>query len=146
MSLSNSLMRAMVFDEDGNIAVSHTGAVDFILASKPEGVSVVDAYLKTIVLPCGSVFKSGLQELQRESMSRLGYKVREDWQKSLRGHLTWHDVVLWLSLVDLTEKFLYNPLHDELDMLKAIYSVCNEKESRKFKVIYGMFYLPLPSK
>ena len=143
MTLFQSLTKTSLFNQDGNIALSHTDAMKVLLASKTEGESIVDTYIKSVVLPCGTLYQTGLQELQNESKKRFVYKAGSGWQNTLTEHLTWHDVVLWLMLIDLKEKCDYNPMHEELEILQAVYKVCNEKESRKFKTIYGILNLPL---
>ena len=144
MTLTTSLTKRKVFSDNQKILLNLVNAHVILTDHKPENMSVVDAYVALVVLKNATVHEHSLVTLQNDSFKRLGYKASEGWREALWRHLTWHDVVLWLMLPDLTEKFGYHPKHDELEMMKAVHETCKSRDERMYKLIYGILSLRLP--
>lgn len=127
-----------VYSETHELPFKYTEILKkFVLGVTPR-MSIVEVYLNQVVLPCGTLHVHTLKTLQKESVIRLGYNSSENWSEGLWKRVMWHDVVLWLMLIDLKEKVDYNPSHDELNLMKEIYNVCTEIDDERFKVMYGM--------
>lgn len=130
-----------MFDTEGNLLIGYAEALDKLLIDRKEGVSMVDAYLNSVILPCGAIHQDTLKMFQNESLQRLAYKEEGNVLEDIKTRLTWHDVVLWFMLVDLTKRVGYNPTQEELSVMKLIYKICTEKDARRFKTLLGLMYM-----
>ncbi len=144
MKLKDTPLSCKVFNKQQKIALNYVDARAVLLEQKPENRSVVDAYIASVVLKNATVHLHSLETLQNESRDRLKYKYVDDWQNTLWERLTWHDVVVWMMLLDLTDKFGYHPQENEIGMMKAIHETCRVRDDKRYKFIYGMLCLPLP--
>jgi len=139
--IKESFIKQYAFTPEDKLALTYTEALERLLGRRPAGKSVIDAYLNLLILPCGTLHLHTLYTLQKESLMRLGYKDNYCSSKTLRQRLTWHDVVIWLILIELTDKTGYNPTSEELKVLKQIYTECTKDEPERFKVLYGLMYI-----
>lgn len=136
-------LKQLIFNKEGKIILNYSDALENLTQGKIPKKSVVESYLETIMLPCGTLHESTLNTLQRESQARLQYKKTSDWSETLWKKVTWHDAVLWLLLIDLKEKIAYQADHNELEMFKEVYKSCTAKDGKRFKVIYGLLCLKM---
>ena len=141
-SLSDHL-KQLIFNEEGEIILNYSDALENLTKGKTPQKSVVDCYIEMVVLKCGTLHESMLKTLQRESRERLGYKKNTNWSKTLWQKITWHDVVLWLLLIELKEKVSYQASHEEIEIFKEVYKSCTTKDEKRFKVTDGLLCLKM---
>ena len=135
-----------VFDENQKMRLNLVQAHVILTEHKPENKSVFQAYVSMVVLPCGTLHLHSLEMFQNESKKRLRYGKSVKWCKTLWRDVTWHDVVLWCLLPELTDGFGYQPKRDELDIMMAVYKTCRSRDERLFKLVLGILHLPLPKR
>ena len=140
MGIIHPLVKQKVFDEEGKLSLTYTEAVERLLGYRKPSKSVIDVYLEQVVLPCGSTHAHTLKILQEESLKRLGYDGAGKWLEMLRERLTWHDVIVWLLLLELKECG-HQPDHRELDLLKNIHVECTKDDKTRFNTLYGLMYI-----
>lgn len=137
MSTLNSLM---IFDKNRNIQMAYSALGDLLTKDTVKGESVMDYYVKKVLLPCGSIHNHTLSQIQEESLSRLQFQVSEGWSGTLWERITWHDATLWFMLLTLSKEYGYVTSAKEREMLKAVYDTCTKEDGERFKIMTALLY------
>lgn len=130
----------LVFDENRQVKMTHSALAKLLTQDTQKGESIMDYYVKKVVLDCGTVHSDTLYDLQEESMRRLQFQASEGWSDTLWERVTWHDVTLWFMLLTLSKECGYVTRENEREMLQAIYKACTKEDSKRFKIMTALLY------
>jgi hypothetical protein len=136
----SSLNHLLVFDENRKVRMAYSALVDLLTKDTAKGESVMDYYVKKVVLPCGTIHNHTLGQIQDESLARLQFEAFEGWSDTLWERVTWHDAVLWFMLLTLSKEYSYVTSKREREMLKAVYDACTMEDGERFKIMTALIY------
>jgi hypothetical protein len=136
----STLNRLLVFDENRKVRMAYSALADLLTKDTDKGESVMDYYVKKVVMPCGSIHNSTLGQIQDESLSRLQFQASEAWSDTLWERITWHDATLWFMLLTLSKEYGYVTSAKEREMLKAVYDTCTKEDGERFRIMIALLY------
>jgi hypothetical protein len=136
----SSLNRLLVFDENRKVRMAYSALGDLLTKDTSKGESVMDYYVKKVIMPCGSIHNHTLSQIQDESLSRLQFKDSEGRLDTLWERVTWHDATLWFMLLTLSKEYGYVTSAKEREMLKAVYDTCTKEDGERFRIMTALLY------
>jgi len=129
-----------VFDENRQVKMAYSALAKVLIQDTQRGESVMDYYVKKVVLDCGTLHSDTLADLQGESMRRLQFQAFEGWSDTLWERVTWHDVTLWFMLPTLLKECGYVTSLNEREMLQSVYKACTREDGDRFKIMTAILY------